>query len=128
MFFFNIISVIIIIFAIFSFFRELSRYKFTHNVASLLVRLACSILLGFMMISMLIGVHYFDLLSPIGIYNVWMIFWMAQFMLAVSIMILSFVEIKYFKINEKSKSNKLLKDDIEKIIRDYEKRSKDDNQ
>ena len=128
MFFFNIIAVIIIIFAIFSFFRELSRYKFTHNISSLLVRLACSILLGFMMITMLIGVHYFDLKSPIGIHNVWMTFWMAQFMLAVSIIILSFVEIRYFKINVKPTNNKVIKDDIDKIIGDYEKRNKDDNE
>ena len=96
MVFFNIIAVIIIIFAIFSFFRELSRYRLTHDLPSMLVRLSSSILLSFMMITMLIGVNFFDLIDPTGIYNVWGLFWFAQFMLAVSTLILAIVEIKYF--------------------------------
>ena len=112
-----IAAIIILLFAIFSFFRELSRYKVARNIASLLVRLSTSILLAFMIITIWIGLKVFDVANPAGITNIWMLFWFSEFMIAISIAILAFVEIKYFKVNERYPEKvRITAKDIEDII------------
>jgi len=127
MLFFNIIAVIIVLFAIISFFRELSRYKFTRNVSSLLVRLCMSVLLLFMVSTIICGIYIFDLNDPVGIYNIWTLFWFAEFMIAISVIILSFVEIKYFRVYSSNNSKRVTKGDIDEIINNYKKDKNNDN-
>jgi len=128
MIFYIIVAIIILFFAVMSFFRELSRYRVTHNLPSLVVRLSMSVLLIFMVLSIWIGVVQFGLDNPVGIFNIWGLFWFSQFMLGFSIIILAYVEIRYNHEFNVSNKARVTVDDLENIIASHNESKNNDEE